>query len=71
MVVVAGRQCKLCREGSHCTALAGGGTRREAYACAIYEDRPRTCRYFGRSSSNCLDARKSAAFLMLANKIQP
>ena len=59
MVVVAGRQRKLRWEGSHCAALAGGGTPSDAYVCAIYGNRLRTCRDFDRGSANCLNARRS------------
>ena len=58
MVAVARRQRKLCREGSRCAALAGGGAIREAYVCAVYKDRPRTCRDFDRGRANCLDAHR-------------
>jgi hypothetical protein len=43
----------LRRDGGRCAALGGEGP----YACAIYEDRPRTCRDFTRASAHCLDAR--------------
>lgn len=49
---------KLRRDGDRCAALQGGHTPDENYACAIYEDRPRTCREFTRGSANCLDARR-------------
>jgi hypothetical protein len=58
LVVVTGSHRKLKREGSRCAALSGGTTPHEAYACAIYEDRPRTCRDFTFGSENCLDARR-------------
>ena len=40
----------------------------EAYACAIYEDRPRTFRALDRASANCMDSPRQ---LGLAYKIQP
>jgi hypothetical protein len=49
---------KLRREGDRCAALSGGRTPQEAYACAIYEDRPRTCREFALGSGHCLEARR-------------
>ncbi|MGZ8242528.1 YkgJ family cysteine cluster protein [Methylomagnum sp.] len=49
---------KLRRDGNRCAALSGGRTPHEAYACTIYEDRPRTCREFTLGSENCLDARR-------------
>ncbi|MFM8332184.1 MAG: YkgJ family cysteine cluster protein, partial [Candidatus Methylumidiphilus sp.] len=58
MVVVMDTHRKLRREGDRCAALTGGNTPHEAYACAIYEDRPRTCREFTLGSENCLDARR-------------
>ncbi|MDD1632023.1 MAG: hypothetical protein LUP91_07425 [Methylococcaceae bacterium] len=41
-----------------------GGRRhpREAYACAISEDRPRTSRDFDRGSANCLGACRRVGF---------
>jgi hypothetical protein len=49
---------KLRREGGRCVALEGGHTAREPYACAIYDERPRTCREFTRGGDHCLDARR-------------
>nr|MCU0736369.1 YkgJ family cysteine cluster protein [Methylotetracoccus sp.] len=46
------------RDGERCAALIGGTTPTERYACAIYHDRPRTCRDFARGSTHCLDARR-------------
>ena len=58
LVVVEPTRRKLRRDGDRCAALAGGTTAVEPYACAIYDDRPRTCRDFTRGSANCLDARR-------------
>jgi Fe-S-cluster containining protein len=58
LVVAHGNRRKLRREGNRCAALTGGHTPDEAYACAIYEDRPRTCRDFTKGNENCLDARR-------------
>ena len=58
LVVIQDTRRKLLRNGERCAALIGGKTPNEAYSCAIYEDRPRTCREFTRGSENCLDARR-------------
>ncbi len=58
LVVIHDTRRKLRREGNRCAALSGGQTPREDYACAIYENRPRTCREFTLGSENCLDARR-------------
>ena len=58
LVVRSGPRLKLRREGGRCAALEGGKKADENFACAIYEDRPRTCREFMRGSGNCLDARR-------------
>lgn len=58
LVVIHSTHRKLRREGNRCAALSGGHTPHEAYACAIYEDRPRTCREFTLGGENCLDARR-------------
>jgi hypothetical protein len=58
LVVVQGKRRKLRREGERCAALVGGQQPNETYTCAIYEDRPRTCRDFMRGGENCLDARR-------------
>lgn len=58
LVVMQGKRRKLRREGERCAALAGGRGPHEPYACAIYENRPRTCREFVRGGENCLDARR-------------
>ncbi|MGX2042147.1 YkgJ family cysteine cluster protein [Methylocaldum sp. MU1018] len=57
-LVVHDTRRKLRRDGTRCAALSGGRTPTETYACAIYHDRPRTCREFARGSGNCLDARR-------------
>jgi hypothetical protein len=46
------------RAGGRCAALEGGRARGEPYACAVYDDRPSTCREFERGSVNCLEARR-------------
>jgi Fe-S-cluster containining protein len=58
LVLIHDTHRKLRREGDRCAALSGGNTPHETYACAIYDDRPRTCREFTRGGGNCLDARR-------------
>ncbi|QFY42674.1 YkgJ family cysteine cluster protein [Candidatus Methylospira mobilis] len=59
LVLCDGKRCKLKRtEQNRCQALNGGGAPTEAYACSIYEDRPRTCREFERGGAHCLAARQ-------------
>lgn len=58
LVVTDGTRQKLRRESDRCAALAGGGSPSAAFACAIYTERPKTCREFTRGSANCLDARR-------------
>jgi hypothetical protein len=58
LVVIEPTHRKLRRDGDRCAALLGGNSAVEPYACAVYEDRPRTCREFPRGSANCLDARR-------------
>jgi hypothetical protein len=58
LVVVRDTHRKLRRDGERCAALSGGRMPTETYACAIYADRPRTCRDFTLGSENCLDARR-------------
>lgn len=44
----------LMRVDGRCPALEGEG----AYACRVYEERPRTCRDFERGGESCKDARR-------------
>ena len=53
------------RAGERCAALGGGdaspaptAATTTRYACAIYDDRPRTCRDFTLGSAHCLTARR-------------
>ncbi|MGE5181583.1 MAG: YkgJ family cysteine cluster protein [Acidobacteriota bacterium] len=49
------------RTGDRCAALHGGvadGDHVTRYHCAIYDDRPRTCRDFTLGSAHCLTARR-------------
>ena len=56
LVVARDGYRELLRSGDRCAALGGGGD--ERYVCAIYDDRPRTCRDFTRGGGHCLDARR-------------
>lgn len=58
LVLVQANRRKLRREGNRCAALLGGHAADQAYTCAIYSHRPRTCRDFTLGSENCLDARR-------------
>ncbi len=49
------------RNGDRCAALQGGelsGEHVTRYHCAIYDDRPKTCRDFTLGSAHCLTARR-------------
>lgn len=48
----------LRRLDGRCPPLRGIGTEAQPFTCAVYEDRPRTCRDFERGGLNCLDARR-------------
>jgi hypothetical protein len=66
LVVRRGPFLELQRQGDRCAALHGGrseqtadGTRTLArWSCAIYDDRPRSCREFERGGAHCLTARR-------------
>jgi hypothetical protein len=52
---------EIVRSGDRCGALEGGavtGDHVTQYHCAIYDDRPRTCREFTLGSAHCLTARR-------------
>ncbi|HEY0477129.1 MAG TPA: YkgJ family cysteine cluster protein [Kofleriaceae bacterium] len=61
MIVDRGSYLEIRRCGERCAALEGGaiedGTTMR-YHCAIYDDRPRTCREFTLGSAHCLTARR-------------
>jgi hypothetical protein len=57
-VVDRGAYLEIRREGDRCAALSGGTAEEPRYRCAIYDDRPRTCRDFTRGSAHCLTARR-------------
>jgi hypothetical protein len=49
------------RNGDRCAALHGGeltGEQQTRFHCAIYDDRPKTCRDFTLGSAHCLTARR-------------
>jgi hypothetical protein len=54
-IVDRGSYLELRREGDCCAALEGGPVR---FHCAIYDDRPKTCRDFARGGAHCLTARR-------------
>lgn len=56
-----GTYLEIRRAGDRCSALGGGlieAGRLTRFACAIYDDRPRTCRDFTLGSAHCLTARR-------------
>ncbi len=53
-----GSYLEIRRRGDRCAALDGGLTREQPYSCAIYRDRPETCRDFELGGENCLIARR-------------
>jgi hypothetical protein len=56
-----GTYLEIRRAGDRCSALHGGqieAGRLTRFACAIYEDRPTTCRDFTLGSAHCLTARR-------------
>jgi hypothetical protein len=57
-VVDRGAYLEIRRAGDRCAALAGGTAEEPRYRCAIYDDRPRTCRDFTLGSAHCLTARR-------------
>lgn len=57
-IVDRGTYLEIRREGDRCAALHGGTPAQPRYHCAIYDDRPRTCRDFTLGSAHCLTARR-------------
>lgn len=57
-VVDRGAYLEIRRAGDRCAALEGGTPAEPRYRCAIYADRPRTCRDFTLGSEHCLTARR-------------
>lgn len=66
LVVLRGPYLEIQRQKDRCAALAGGVVERHEgkgptltpYACAIYGDRPRSCRDFANGGEHCLTARR-------------
>jgi hypothetical protein len=61
LVVDRGSYLEIRRNGDRCAALEGGAVLHDTttrYHCAIYDDRPRTCRDFPLGSAHCLTARR-------------
>lgn len=58
LVLDCGSYYKMKRSEGRCAALTGGQSSAETFACAIYEDRPRTCRAFTQGEAHCLEARR-------------
>jgi hypothetical protein len=61
MIVDRGSYLEIRRSGDRCAALEGGAVEHgeiTRYHCAIYDDRPRTCREFTLGSAHCLTARR-------------
>ena len=60
-VVDRGTYLEIRRSGDRCAALGGGeleADRITRFHCAIYDDRPKTCRDFTLGSQHCLTARR-------------
>jgi putative zinc- or iron-chelating protein len=56
-----GTYLEIRRSGDRCSALHGGvieAGKQTRFHCAIYDDRPRTCREFTLGSAHCLTARR-------------
>ena len=61
LIVDRGSYLEIRRNGDRCAALVGGAVEHGTttrYHCAIYDDRPRTCRDFTLGSAHCLTARR-------------
>jgi hypothetical protein len=62
LIVDRGDYLEIRRNGDRCAALTGGAIDERGittrYHCAIYDDRPRTCRDFTLGSAHCLTARR-------------
>jgi hypothetical protein len=60
-IVDRGHYLELRRAGDRCAALEGGhvdGNTTTRFHCAIYDDRPKTCRDFTLGGAHCLTARR-------------
>ncbi|HEX8115547.1 MAG TPA: YkgJ family cysteine cluster protein, partial [Kofleriaceae bacterium] len=61
LILDRGSYLEIRRSGDRCAALDGGAIEHGTttrYHCAIYDDRPRTCRDFTLGSAHCLTARR-------------
>ncbi len=58
LIADRGSYLEIRRKGDRCAALDGGETAEQPFACAIYRDRPETCRDFELGGENCLIARR-------------
>jgi hypothetical protein len=58
LIADRGSYLEVLRRGDRCAALEGGATADQPFACAIYPDRPETCREFELGGENCLIARR-------------
>jgi len=58
LIVRHGHRFEIRREGARCAALSGEVTRAGSFRCAIYQDRPQTCRDFEAGGRHCLVARR-------------
>ncbi len=61
LILDRGSYLEIRRSGDRCAALHGGAIEHGTttrYHCAIYDDRPRTCRDFTLGSAHCLTARR-------------
>lgn len=61
LIIDRGSYLELRRSGDRCAALEGGVVEHATttrFHCAIYDDRPRTCRDFTLGSAHCLTARR-------------
>jgi hypothetical protein len=56
LIVRHGHRFEILRDGARCAALEEA--RPGAFACRIYEHRPRTCREFAAGGRHCLEARR-------------
>jgi hypothetical protein len=53
-----GSYLEIRRQGDRCAALEGGQAPDQPFTCAIYSERPETCREFEQGGENCLIARR-------------
>lgn len=58
LVARADGRLELRRVDDRCPPLEGDGSVAAPYRCALYDERPETCRDFTRAEEHCLDARR-------------